>query len=61
MYNNKEVYNSFVPPKSKKENSLGSSSNGSKEGKLTKKLSNFGNGKINLKIRQAISIGASEE
>ena len=60
MYCNKEVYNSFVPPKAKKESSLGTS-NASKEEKLSKKLSNFGNGKINLKIRQAISIGASDE
>ena len=44
----------------KKEGSAGTSS-GSKEEKLCKKISNFGNGKINLKIRQAISIGASEE
>lgn len=27
---------------------------------MTKKLSNFGNGKVNLKIRQAVSIGGEE-
>ena len=36
------------------------SSKSNQEGKLRKKLSNFGNGKTNLKIRQAISIGGSD-
>ena len=36
------------------------SNKNSQGGKLTKKLSNFGNGKTNLKIRQAVSIGGSD-
>ena len=35
-------------------------SSSSNSGRLNKKHSNFGNGRYNLKIRQAVSIGGSD-